>query len=442
MDSPWTEQPAGHAAPALLQPATDHPSHPSFVLRSSCDACSAAKVRCDKTRPHCLRCRAGSVRCVYGISRKHRGHRDSARHHHHHQATKADLILPRVPAPLSSSSTMRGQHEQSPSGGSVAAVQFLTPISPESIQAADDRERRRRPSFLAHDKHAFMPCQISVDLDPDPSAEWTAMRCRSAMAGSGGGSVGGTAHDAQLPLTTTPGDLNGFLLPLDGAVTDWSSMLFGPPVTTPPASTASDAHDCFALAIATLDSLRCDPTQVPLTLDQVLRGNKASSAVVSGLLACPCAVEPHLAMLYGSIVAKILLRYRLAGSMLRRGPSQLRNSITPPAGASASPSSPSASQTAPFGPLPDAIGTFELDADDRARLGRQLLCSELRKAGALIDTFVAAGPDVAERSTMLYATLGGWLRREWTLAMREPKQAMPLGDAEGEGEDQEEPDSR
>ena len=40
-------------------------------LRSTCDACSTAKVKCDKKQPTCDRCRTNSFRCSYSPSRRH-----------------------------------------------------------------------------------------------------------------------------------------------------------------------------------------------------------------------------------------------------------------------------------------------------------------------------------------------------------------------------------
>ncbi|KAK1979536.1 hypothetical protein LZ30DRAFT_545897, partial [Colletotrichum cereale] len=45
------------------------PSVKKTKLRSSCDACGAAKLRCDRSRPVCGRCFTLNQGCVYGISR-------------------------------------------------------------------------------------------------------------------------------------------------------------------------------------------------------------------------------------------------------------------------------------------------------------------------------------------------------------------------------------
>ena len=47
---------------------TEPPVGAAPQLRSSCDACNAAKVKCSKGRPQCRRCEARQLPCVYGIS--------------------------------------------------------------------------------------------------------------------------------------------------------------------------------------------------------------------------------------------------------------------------------------------------------------------------------------------------------------------------------------
>ena len=47
---------------------TDHLNTVTPQLRSSCDACNAAKVKCSKDRPQCRRCETRELPCLYGIS--------------------------------------------------------------------------------------------------------------------------------------------------------------------------------------------------------------------------------------------------------------------------------------------------------------------------------------------------------------------------------------
>ena len=46
------------------------PTHKRAKLRSSCEGCGYAKVKCDRGQPSCNRCIVQGVHCVYAISRK------------------------------------------------------------------------------------------------------------------------------------------------------------------------------------------------------------------------------------------------------------------------------------------------------------------------------------------------------------------------------------
>lgn len=50
------------------KPLTQKPRQPK--LRSSCDGCGAAKLKCDRGQPECGRCVSFGMPCVYGESRK------------------------------------------------------------------------------------------------------------------------------------------------------------------------------------------------------------------------------------------------------------------------------------------------------------------------------------------------------------------------------------
>jgi hypothetical protein len=45
-------------------------SNKTIKLRSSCDTCNEAKVRCSQSKPHCQRCLRLGTTCVYGLSRR------------------------------------------------------------------------------------------------------------------------------------------------------------------------------------------------------------------------------------------------------------------------------------------------------------------------------------------------------------------------------------
>ena len=50
--------------------ARDPSSKKGTKLRSTCDACKDAKVRCNRETPSCYRCRNQKLKCVYNLSRR------------------------------------------------------------------------------------------------------------------------------------------------------------------------------------------------------------------------------------------------------------------------------------------------------------------------------------------------------------------------------------
>ncbi|KAL9618841.1 MAG: hypothetical protein Q9160_006500 [Pyrenula sp. 1 TL-2023] len=141
---------------------------------------------------------------------------------------------------------------------------------------------------------------------------------------------------------------------------------------------------------STISSSLCSGTSTSIgtTLDKVLHSNKAALGNLSRLLDCSCAQQPHLALLYASIVSKILLRYRIAAHV--QSPS-LPGVLSKPLTSSFAQSSPISSKVGqplrPGGVFPTSIqiGVFNMDEEDQLTLQRGLLLRETRKVEKVID---------------------------------------------------------
>jgi hypothetical protein len=240
-----------------------------------------------------------------------------------------------------------------------------------------------------------------------------------------------------------------------------SSSLESFPGDTNASLLQADSHHCQKLAYATLDSLgvRQDGGEhLTQTMDKVLNRNKQAVDNMRQLLACPCSRSPHLAMLYASITSKILMWYQLAAGCAQTAATTTatwdsfppldsstcqghhHNQPTPPLSASSSPAATSATPAASpvtahaqqqhkgfvVTPMQFSVGAFSVD-DEAAQeaLRTQLLLSELRKAGNLIDMLCMQGGIAGGRSgesaaaavpggevTDIYSALGTWLKCE------------------------------
>lgn len=199
---------------------------------------------------------------------------------------------------------------------------------------------------------------------------------------------------------------------------------------------ATDSHNCNKLAYATLESLSFRQETLaskgePLTqtMDKVLNRNKQAVNNMHQLLKCPCSKSPHLAMLYASIVSKVLMWYQLAAGCTKPTTSSwdyfaaMSNQPTPPLSASSSPSMAFVQPGSPVAqssqfvvtPMQFSVGAFSVD-DESAQeaLRKQLLLSELKKAGNLIDLLSIHGRDELATGEVndVYSALGTWLRCE------------------------------
>lgn len=219
-----------------------------------------------------------------------------------------------------------------------------------------------------------------------------------------------------------------------------------PTATTPPTTMAHEF--CTQKSKDIMRRLYCANPSAPIsdgvparTLDlgSVLTRNRDVVGRLGLLLKCPCARLPHTAMLYASIISRVLLWYKQAIS--NTNGAGVSCSPTPEAQGSA-PSSTSGNSLSSSGAratvdkmgvsvLPTAltVGTFQShDHDLQAALTNTLILSELKRVSSLITTFLsleteaydpeAACPAAEELGTnladvSLVASLGAWLQTEY-----------------------------
>jgi hypothetical protein len=198
------------------------------------------------------------------------------------------------------------------------------------------------------------------------------------------------------------------------------------------------SHCCYTLAYSTLETLQF-PTPEETesqsaeqrSLDSILCITKTAVQNVTQLLSCRCASDPHLAMLYSSIVSRIITWYQIAAGLK---PTTSNSPSTPalsmmsssPSTASFSdfssplstPSSTSSSFNIKLQPL--KIGQFEFDEADQEAFRRTVVQRELKKCGGLVDAIAnwRSGAS-SEQAEFLYDILGAWLKSELYKTVRE-----------------------
>ena len=408
-------------------------------LRSSCDGCGSAKLKCDRGQPACDRCLSLDLVCVYGVSRK----------------TGKPPRVRQCPPEAAGTSRTFGEH----------------------IPAGNDKNASRNDGGT-HDR-TFTYNTVFNDgqtLDGHPTG--LGMNMTGTIA---------THSDMSRPLLPSYAPVvfhDGFF---PGMAAEKISALTPPEsesYATPPTQTATtpnqgdensyldgarlhpETHDCFREAYEILGSLsvhhlnnahsvsRSPPrrgsfstrtsTGNRVPLDHVLRFNREASERLSRLLTCSCAGSPQLTMLCASIISQVLIWYHQAAGCTEsasRNPTDV-SLVTPPISTSHHMSRPpSASEAgpsmwshttgsssgvggrertstlmqfpAPVSPAKMVVGAFNID-DLRVQtaLKIQLLIGEMRRVARLIDQFTYKNFGGRYEDYSLYQSLDAWLRSE------------------------------
>lgn len=383
-------------------------------LRSSCDGCGTAKLKCDRVQPICGRCRSIGVSCIYSVSRKMgKPPRDRVR-------------------------------------------------NINSTRTVGDQVRNRGLSITS----SSGACTTERSFPSDTSSSPRAHGAPTAWAS--------TYFANQLSTINAPTDEQDLPPFLDFTSIDFpEDLLFSPPAapieasqsaTVAPApeylesglttATSNTDHDCNHEACSIISGLSfqnlCPPSvtlgtviqttspSTPVPLDQILRLNRDANDRLGRLLMCPCARHPDLILLYASIFSRVLAWYQQAVRRDLRAPGSRGNSWNDTAlqalrlhpststswcntpsstGGACTPASTGANSML-VAPIQMAMGSFDIDDQQLQSVLRiQLVLSEIRRMGFLIDRFTSHSTGDREESSCssiddLYKSLGTWLCRE------------------------------
>ncbi|ORY16577.1 hypothetical protein BCR34DRAFT_622297 [Clohesyomyces aquaticus] len=412
-------------------------------LRASCDACAASKVKCSKDHPICARCLSSGASCVYGISRKH---------------GKPGRTRKRNP---DGTPFIKGSKQQtSPDGAEFGKFRIraepLLPDVEESNWPPTPGSEHQLTSDSAYSEQDFEFVDVEdlllttsqVDDDYLPTIE-PGLTFRDPFARTEHGDIDfSLPPDFQALKNFIGGDA---VHPMEYAINESNVDSFFPETSEPPQSPLGSLsctfnalredvvvptpHSCYNLAYSTLESLHFktpgDDYELGAmffsntrTLDSVLSVARSAVKNVLQLLSCSCSSDPHLAMLYSSIASKIITWYQIAGGL---NPTP---AATPALTTASSPSQSSSSAFSSSGASsptninitmqPMKIGGFEFDEIDQEALRRQVVLSELKKCGVLVEALANwRGSDDVEQAEFLYDVLGAWLKSMLFRTMRQ-----------------------
>ncbi|KAK4235624.1 hypothetical protein C8A03DRAFT_36521 [Achaetomium macrosporum] len=456
----------------MTNPPSQAPRQPK--LRSSCDPCGAAKLRCDRGQPTCGRCLSLGFVCVYGVSRK-KG-----------KPRRVKLTIPDSPnISHESNRAIGGIDEQHDDGSNLTAragPDDSTPISGTGDGSASDAPVRnasvldfndipRLISAGGADENYANRSLTSLDapdtlladmLGPTLSGFSSLDFADDLFASNLDGDSNASAMGSRWPEM----DIFSSLGP-DSSQPSQDHLedgLFSNSSPVPPGSHDSCSREALDI-LGTLSFLNLNPANStsPLTpasgpgpasppphrvpLDHILRLNREASERLGRLLNCYCARRPYLALLYASIISRVLNWYHQAAGNEAPSPSWTLNAVAqdatsrrvstpgPRSGSVSESLSPfTASTGGPSNALPMpgtaalsvvptemAVGTFNIDDQQvQTAMQIQLLLGEIRRAGGIISLFTSrsrSGVDefLSNGVDSLYNSLGSWLRREHSM---------------------------
>lgn len=411
-------------------------------LRSSCDACGAAKLKCDRGQAECGRCLSLGLQCVYGVSRKMG------------KPPRERLLKPGAPSPSLPSGEPSHSHEMT--GNSVHSDDIAgfnsngIALYPRLLWSVNNMNLATNTADGYLDSagpNVDMTDALQSDLFGSMVPDLTSLDFGDALSNI----------DIESMSTMTGLDFEGFLAPT---------------VPIEAAQPNSKNHHCFREAYDILGSLAfhglndaqsgsrlpADSASTTSTIanqasfDRVLLLNREASERLGRLFIAYSTRSPHVVLLYASIISQVLLRYQQASnctqgaswtpidmsldlpshnmSMIGSSPSSNSGSSGGSSNwsSTAARSTPTSTQSpgVEAGPGKMTIGTFNVDdLSVQTALKIQLLLGEMRRAGGLIDQF--ASHNSSDRTftdeytfsgvnslNALNRNLDSWLRGEHT----------------------------
>ena len=439
------------SAPQTQQKLT--PGKERRKLRESCDACAAAKVRCSKNRPRCERCTECDFTCVYGPSMKHGKSAGKRKHpqpqpvtensqpkskpsEHDLQRSFSDLLQSIFSTANLSLPPSRPFNNEVPITGTTLLSAPSTTNSPsfDDLIWTDGMAYGDTGSTATATATSTSKCSTNAHLDPfgDTLALISSANFPQFINSE-------TLDTVSSPSSTSPAGPNtNRHFPLQSNFLD-----------------SSGAHNCYVMANSTLAILNvlprplndsnssettsplcstssgCASTQVAQSLDDVLSCTRDAMGNMQRLLKCPCARDPHMAMLEASIIMRILFWHQLVAGVRTSsylpqptpdgGPAfmdMFASSTSTPASWS-SRGSCSSTPTTFIAPEPVRLGNYIPDQEDQEHMQRLFLLINLQKVKQLIDAFAQVAELVDVGPSHLHTTLASWLNSELSQAVKE-----------------------
>lgn len=388
----------------------------SEKLRSSCDRCGMAKVKCDKEQPECGRCISHGVPCVYGVSRK----------------------MGKPPRRLSISRSTRDTVTPVQSGSEArsSCVSLDPEISSTDMDTWDPMDEDNNSHIfrnfleaggsLSHEPPIPIIMNLPLNynewttsdranfnvLSPTQSSQQSPVRGENWLSGNIQWQWDASAHVEQGSIS--PEIANGH----DCQRKSYDIL------ESISAHNVSRAETDEGFPMPAAFVLKSETTVNGVSLDLVLQVNREATERLIQLISCPCAQTPSVALLYASIISRILAWYEQAAGCTQLSSSSSCSSTA--AGDSSTSSDSSGCSSSPpmqsseisVAPSRMMIGKFNVD-DPRLRsmINIHLLCGEMKRVRGVIDQFgsqTRSSNLATEPIGGLYSNLNSWLIQDYS----------------------------
>ncbi|PMD36710.1 hypothetical protein L207DRAFT_568919 [Hyaloscypha variabilis F] len=439
---PGTENITPDALPAVKAPK----------LRSSCEGCGNAKVKCDRGQPKCSRCATLQLTCVYGISLKHG--------------------KPPRKRPISCLDTQNSPPPKKRAGSATRTVQSAENHMTMGLEQSLDINKPPRPVPMIDTPLSSSLGSTEIIQRHDENSAIGARQSQTCNAA-------GPLKSPDLATGNLPAASNinasssmhgpnqhgsNFFNPF--TIDEWPQFdIWGTGPEFPPTSNdtrlsasgleplnnhsasfdSPEVHSCPRGSYELFRDLICpspflhapeaNVDTVSARLDEVLHFNSQAIDRLRQLLKCPCAKSGHRIMVHASIISRILIWYQQAAGWTnisawesRPAATAASPSLDNASSSSSSPSSGAATDNETANPptlvqstgfavaqVPVSMGTFNVEDENMQDIFRnQLVLSELKKAANVIDLFASQQPGECSATGVasLYSHLGVWLRSE------------------------------
>ncbi|KAF2724196.1 hypothetical protein K431DRAFT_334085 [Polychaeton citri CBS 116435] len=399
-------------SPSTAQTAQLQPGR--VRLRQACDFCTAAKVRCDKGRPACQRCLDSDQSCRYSASRRYgkraKHVKTCSQQTRPSPSTKDSPLTP----PQSSATEVEccitsGYHDigWDNNNASLTATETTPPFSTRNeLEVSGDLASCGLPNLQST---SFVP--LCDEWMEQPEFPW-------------GTDESQHREDMSLSIPALPIEQRSSTREKTS-----NTDMIGKRSSDDFPIRIEHALECEARAINILRSLNYSPTlQAPMwegslpeehsnamanarlhrsasavhTMETLLFTNKAALNDLMQMLECRCAENPHIVLLYTTILHKVIFWYKVAVTAKYH------------------------CENVELKPMKIQFGMLDLDEDDYASLHRAAIIRELHKAGSVIQAFEIRSVTKGE---CIYTKVSPWGR----LAIRAVREELEQLIQETEG---------